>query len=268
MSRPASRILAYRTHGPTIESVSPDEIAIAAEAREVERRHIARELHDTVLQPLASLVMSFTYVDRQPLRQGVIEAYMGAWRELAQEALDSLRSALIGMRTHPHALIGLPEAVYRYLGPQVRSRGMQLTFECRDWPADLPIDWTSHLYLVVREALSNVEKHAHASEVTVVLEADAKHLYIIVSDNGVGFRRGSCARGQHDGLGTGLGINGMRDRVRMLGGRLDITAAPGTGVRLKVRLPRPEGSDLTGTKSGDVVGGAVASGLADNTSST
>lgn len=219
-----------------------DTVRIVEEARENERADIARELHDTVIQPLAALVTSLETYAQHPLPPGVTEAYVAAWRELTQEAIAALRCALGGLRAHPHAELGLPEALIRYLVPQARAQGIRLMLESRDWADDLPLDWTSSLYLLVREALTNVRKHAHASEVTILLRADEARVYIIITDNGVGFHPEDV-----DGVDivmtpdrrNGFGIIGMRERVSLLGGRLDLVSEPGQGTRIEVTVARP-----------------------------
>jgi signal transduction histidine kinase len=205
-----------------------------------ERHDLARELHDTVIQPLTSLVMSFTCLERRPPGAEYTEAHLVLWKRLAQEALDSLRSTLAGFRSSLHAGWGLSEALHRSLAPQLGSRGMRLNIESHDWPIDIPPDWNWNLYLAVREALTNVEKHASATEVWVHLHAEVDSLSITVIDDGIGFRSDELARKRFAGPGCGLGIDSIRDRLSMLGGRLDITTAPGCGVRLEMQLPRPQ----------------------------
>lgn len=219
-----------------------DEASVADEARKSERRDLARELHDTVIQPLTSLVMSIESLDYQPHAEGMLEAYLGAWRELTQEALDSLRSVLMGLRIHPHAHLGLPEALRHYLAPQIRSRGVRLAVECKAWPEDVPLAFTSQLYLVVREALTNVEKHAHASEVTVLLRGDQEQLCVIVSDNGVGLPQRGEDRVKSKQSGGGLGLDDMRDRAAALNGQLLIITSPGGGVQIEIRAPYVPGA--------------------------
>jgi signal transduction histidine kinase len=219
-----------------------DTVRIVEEARENERADIARELHDTVIQPLAALVTSLENYAQHPPPPGVTEAYVAAWRELTQEAIAALRCALGGLRAHPHAELGLPEALIRYLVPQARAQGIRLMLESREWADNLPLDWTSSLYLLVREALTNVQKHARASEVTILLRADETRVYIIITDNGVGFHIGEV-----DGVDivmtperrSGFGIVGMRERVSILGGCLDLVSDPGQGTRIEVTVPRP-----------------------------
>jgi signal transduction histidine kinase len=221
---------------------SVDTVRIVEEARENERADIARELHDTVIQPLAALVTGFENYALNPPPPGVTEAYIAAWRELTQEAIAALRCALGGLRAHPHAEVGLPEALHRYLVPQARAQGIRLLLESRDWASDLPLDWTSSLYLLVREAMTNVQKHARASEVTILLRADETQISIIIADNGVGFHVESVER--EDFVVTperrsGFGIMGMRERVSLLGGCLDLVSDPGQGTRIEVCVPRP-----------------------------
>jgi signal transduction histidine kinase len=215
-----------------------DEASLAEEVRQAERRDLARELHDTVIQPLTSLALSFETVRYQPLSEGMLEAYIGAWRELTQEAIEALRSALMGLRMHPHAQLGLIEALHRYLAPQMRSCGVQTAIKCDAWPGDVPLDYTSSLYLVVREALTNIEKHAHASEVTMLLRGDAEQLCVIIADNGVGLPLGGSEPISEPHPGSGFGIGAMRERVEALGGQLVVITSPGRGVQLEIHLPR------------------------------
>lgn len=212
---------------------------VAEQAREAERAAIARELHDTVIQPLAALVTSLESFVSHPVAPSVAEAYVAAWGELAREAIVSLRCALSGLRANPYAQLGLPEALQRYLVPQARAQGVRLILESRDWAADLPADWTSSLYLLVREALTNVQKHARATEATILLHADAARLSIVIADNGVGFCVEQAETAHADGRWTGFGIVGMRERVSLLGGELALVSAPGQGTRVEIAAPRP-----------------------------
>lgn len=205
--------------------------------RQSERRALAHELHDTVIQPLAALVTSFECARYQSFTPEVIEANIMAWKELAREAINSLRDTLAGLSVQPNGELGLPEALRRYLAPHMHSHGLPVALDITNWPDDVPLDVTTGLYLAVREALTNVAKHAHASAATVRLRATARHLIVTVADNGVGFRSEDHSR-VISALGNRLGIAGMRERVRLLEGRLALTTAPGQGVRIEMRVPR------------------------------
>lgn len=207
------------------------------EARQAERRELARELHDTVVQPLTALLISMETLS-DPGRGDLPQAQLDTWKALAREAVQSLRGTMAGLHTHPHAQLGLPDALRRHLMPQVTGRGLQVMVQTTSWPEDLPEDWTTSLYLTVREALMNVEKHARASQCAVVLRASAKQLAITIVDDGVGFAHKRAVHAQPNAQGNGFGIGGMRDRVRTLGGRLTLTTAPGCGTRIEITVPR------------------------------
>jgi signal transduction histidine kinase len=212
----------------------------SADPHEVESSALARELHDTVIQPLTSLVVSFTCFERLPsMNADHMTGHVRLWQGLAQEALDSLRAALAGLQPFVDVGRDLVGALHRSLVSQLGSRGLRLVIESHSWPLDLPLEWTRHLYLAVREAITNVEKHATASVVNVRLCAQADGLVISVVDNGVGLCLDDLAAGQFAPPGCGFGLGGIRDRLSLLGGRLDIVAAPGGGARLEMWLPYP-----------------------------
>jgi two-component system sensor histidine kinase DegS len=212
-----------------------------ADTYEAEHSEVARELHDTVIQPLTSLVLSFTcFEQQQPLSADHVTGQLSVWKGLAQEALDSLRTMLAGSLPVVDGGRGLPEALHRSLTTQLGNRGLRLIIETHNWPLNLPLDWNRHVYLAVREAITNVEKHATASVVNVRLHAEADGLRIMVVDNGVGLRLDNLATGRFVPPGRGIGMGGIRDRLNLLGGRLEIEAAPGGGMRLEMWLPRPQ----------------------------
>ncbi len=212
---------------------------IDANMREMEQCDLTRELHDTVIQPLTSLLISFTQIEHQLSSTGLIEAHLPMWKGLAQEALDSLRSSLANLRTPSYRTDDLPRSLRSMLIPQFSEQGLQLYLESCDWPAALPPHWNSHLYLAVREAVTNVQKHAHASEVHIQLHTDPDSLTITIQDNGVGFPDARGASEKRSRPGCGLGITSIRERVKLLGGHMTLSSAPGHGVHVKLHLPRP-----------------------------
>jgi signal transduction histidine kinase len=158
---------------------------------------------------------------------------------LAQEGLDALRSTLGGLRAPELSIANLPQALRCTLVPQFTLHGLQVNVECQDWPADLPVRLNSMLYLTVREALTNVLKHAQASKADILLFADASELALTIRDNGVGFAPSDRQRDQHVPSGSGMGIENMRERITLLGGVMAVSASPGRGVQIEFRLPRP-----------------------------
>jgi signal transduction histidine kinase len=198
----------------------------------------ARDLHDTVIQPLTALVIGLR-VRQCASPAEAADDHIRMWHALAQEALDALRATLAGLRSQP-ATLSLTDAVLQYLIPPFRQLGMDLRLNAMDWPPDLPADWIANLYLVVREAVTNAEKHGHASRVSIVLRADTQRLWVSVIDNGAGFTSRAVDTVPSTRCGYGLGLQGMHDRVRLLGGELRVMAGPNGGVEVEACIPVPD----------------------------
>jgi len=109
--------------------------------------------------------------------------------------------------------------------------------ELRRWPADVPREQASELYVAIGEALANVVRHAHASRASLCLDADARWLRVTVSDDGVGLRPGDVGGDAERESGGGLGLVSMRERLRALGGDVTIRSRPGKGVCVQMRVP-------------------------------
>ncbi|HEX9412686.1 MAG TPA: ATP-binding protein [Ktedonobacterales bacterium] len=230
------------THG---QSGLPYEFRIGHRTREraTEPQQLVSELHDTVIQPLSSLLVSMSRLECQPSSGEHLQSNLGMWKGLAQEALDALRSSLAGLQASVLSIRDLPQGLQCTLLPQFSMQGLQVNLESHDWPGDLPPEWNSSLYLMVREALTNVIKHAHATEVSVLLFADSAGVAVTVKDNGMGFPLVDCPSERYVQPGCGLGINSMRERVALLGGKLALSTAPGRGVQIDIQLPRPRPMD-------------------------
>jgi NarL family two-component system sensor histidine kinase LiaS len=226
-------------------SASEMEPYASADPHKAECSALARELHDTVIQPLTSLLLSFTCFERQPpMHEDHMIGHIQLWKGLAHEALDSLRATLAGLQPFVDVGRDLAGALRRSLVSQLGRRGLRLVVESHSWPLDLPLEWTRHLYLAVREAITNVEKHATASVVKVRLSAQADGLLITVVDDGVGLPLDDLAAGRFAPPSAGFGLGGIRERLSLLGGRLEIAPAPGGGTRLEMWLPVPlQGAD-------------------------
>ena len=190
-----------------------------AEAGLEERRRLERDLHDGVQQRLLALNLRLTDLRAQGTDPGRI---VDLTRAELHAALAELRELARGI--HPTVLsqsgvsAALDDVIDRLPLP------VRLRVPARRWPPAVE----STVYFVVCEALSNVVKHAAASEAAIeVVPGPAEHLVVTVTDNGRGGAR----------LGAGSGIAGIADRVRALGGELDLASPAGGGTRLAVRLP-------------------------------
>ena len=186
-----------------------------------ERRRIAREIHDSTMQLLASIGLALGQLKRtnEPDHASDIVTEIEG---LLAETQREIRS--ISYLAHPPLLdeLGLSKAVETMVAGYCRRTGLDLSFrsELGDGPA-----WRTAevaLYRVVQESLSNVHRHAHATEAAVGLFMRRSMIHAVVVDNGWGFPAS---------IAPGVGLLGMRERVEELGGRLAIRARhPGTAI--------------------------------------
>jgi two-component system, NarL family, sensor histidine kinase DegS len=209
-------------------------------AQEAERRRIARELHDGVVQSLTALVKDLEYFRKRRLSSdGEIGQDMTqrleTWQEMARDSLLSMRETLGELR-HPSKPDFAMEASVQTLLTELEAAGYTVTFECEDWPAYLSHEYASNLYFIIRESLTNICKHAQASTISVFMFSDEGLLHVSIIDNGVGISKHApvCSEnGYHQGL------IGLRERATELGGHLLIESAPDRGTRIDVSVPQP-----------------------------
>src|SRR5579872_90144 len=132
--------------------------------QDAERRRLARDLHDSVVQSLTALVADLEYFRIRQLAasgeagQQVAEKVQ-AWQTLARDSLTSMREALGELRMPAELNLGFAGAIEALLA-SLQSAGYRVEYECEDWPTVLPAEFTSNMYYIVREALTNIEKHA------------------------------------------------------------------------------------------------------------
>ncbi|SRR6266700_14643 len=226
-------------------------------AQEAERRRIARELHDNAVQSLTALVTDMEYLrlgkragdDSDSFMEREMLSKLESWHELALESLFAIRQTLSGLRPQGDQPFDLEAAVEALL-TNLQNAGYSVTFESSSWPASLPTDYASHLFYVIRESLINISKHANASTVIVRMFGHEDHLYVSVSDDGVGMlpapetrKQMTPALSSHQEQANGYhqGLMILRERVVLLGGKLSFTseAIADKGTLLEVEIPLP-----------------------------
>lgn len=206
-------------------------------AEDDERRRIARELHDETGQSLTALSVGLRAIlDMQP--PAAIRSVATRLRAVAANTIDDVGRLARGL--HPAVLDdkGLAAAARRYTQDYVRAFGTDLRFFAGnlDSPRLTPIAAATS-YRILQESLTNVARHARATKITVELKRDALALVVLVRDNGIGFDAHPPADGT-----PGLGLNGMRERVTLLGGAIDIVSRPGRGTAVLARIPAARGA--------------------------
>jgi signal transduction histidine kinase len=212
----------------TATRVARDALQRAVEGQELERRRLARELHDETGQALTSILLGLRALEESGGDD--VGAAVGDLRELVVQTLQDVRRLAVELR--PTALddFGLGAALERLASTFSDQTGTTVELESRLGDDRLPSDVETVLSRIVQEALTNVVKHAQAEHVSIVLQRKGGAVTAVIEDDGRGFAGGH----QRDG---GLGLVGMKERVELVNGRLEIESAEGAGTTLVVEVP-------------------------------
>jgi signal transduction histidine kinase len=198
-----------------------------------ERNRLALELHDVVSQKLFSLVLTAeaaaTQFDRDP---AAARAQLDRLRDLSREALEELRSLILGLRPPELSRDGLAGTLRKQAEMLQRIHGVAITLRA-EGDASLAEGTELDVLRIANEALHNAVRHAGATHVAIALAARNGALVLDVSDDGAGFDPAAPdLRARH------LGLTSMEERARELGGRLEIRSAPGHGTTVHLEIPR------------------------------
>jgi signal transduction histidine kinase len=201
-------------------------------AHEDERGWIARELHDDITQRLVGAAIDAAKLpagDLPPSDIGARRSVSDTLMQLSEDIHD------LSYRLHPSVLqdLGLVEALKAECARVARSESVRVDLEAEKLPPSLPRDVALCIYRIAQEALRNIGRHAKASIVQVSLASKDGGLLLAVTDNGRGFEPGVQTR-------PSLGHASMRERIRVLGGRLEIRSTPGRGTTIVAWVPIPE----------------------------
>ena len=193
-----------------------------------ERTRLARELHDGLAQDLwfAKLkherLVPFVPEEQRPLAAEVTEAL--------DSAIAEAKQAVVTMRAEDDRDVSLEELLSRAVDAFAGRSGVRADFAAADLPTSLPARTQVEVLRILQEALTNVRKHADATVVRVSAEVGDGQLQLSVVDNGRGFRPTETS-------GEGVGVQGMKERARLLGGELRIVSEPSAGTALHLTVP-------------------------------
>jgi NarL family two-component system sensor histidine kinase LiaS len=195
-----------------------------------ERNRLARDLHDSVKQQIFAASMTLGTADalweRDP---GAARAQVGAVRGLLQGAQAELRSLIHELRPAALEGRGLVAALEGYAADWAHHSGIAAVVRAEN-EQEAPLAVEEALFRVAQEALANVQRHSGATQVEVTLAWAGQGVTLRVTDDGHGFDPEAA-------WGRGLGLPGMRERVEALGGRLEVSSAPGQPTTIAARMP-------------------------------
>ncbi|MFN8635329.1 MAG: response regulator [Chloroflexota bacterium] len=224
-------------------AVAIEHAQLYARARELgmaeERNRLAREVHDTLAQGLTAITLQLDAAERLMPPGAEAKRLVGEARSLARRSLAEARRAVWGLAPSPLDGRSLAEALTEEVAGFGRRTGLAATFTARGELPTVPGEQAAAVLRIVQEALHNVEKHAQASRVRVELEyrhgGESGQLTFLVADDGVGFDPAEPPTPAHT-TGGGFGLTSMQERMRLVGGRLDVESAPGWGARVRGQL--------------------------------
>jgi len=201
-----------------------------------ERRRIARELHDSAGQTLAAIKMAVASLEFSDPRNLLLLRQLDSVNALVDDALREIRTT--SYLLHPPLLdeVGIASAARWFVEGFAQRSGIQVTCEIAQGIERPTRDCELVLFRVLQESLTNVHRHAGASIASVRLWLDTDHLKLEVADNGSGISKERLTHLSRTGGSAGVGIAGMRARVRELGGYLEI-ASDNTGTIVMAKLP-------------------------------
>jgi signal transduction histidine kinase len=198
-------------------------------AQETERRSISRELHDEVGQTLgAVLVDAANLANRIPADDTVSHRYLDNIRALADTSVNSIRNIALLLRPSMLDDLGLIPALEWQAREVSRRSGVKVKVSAENVSDSLPDAVRTCVYRLVQEALNNVSRHSGAKTAVVSVQQTEGSIVLAVKDDGSGFEAAK---------NRGLGLIGMEERVKQLGGRLETESQPGHGTLVRATLP-------------------------------
>jgi signal transduction histidine kinase len=211
------------------ERVARNGLQRVVAAQEAERRRLARELHDETGQTLTSVTLGLKSVEERLDDPETREAVAELGRQVAATMQDVRR---IAIELRPKVLddYGLESALERLTTTFATQTGIAVDLEARLGAERLPSELETALYRIVQEGLTNIAKHADPSRASVFVTPKNGNVLLVLEDDGHGFDPSSMR-------GGGIGLEGMRERVELLEGRLTVESSAETGTTLVVEVP-------------------------------
>lgn len=203
-------------------------------AQEEERRRLSRELHDDLGQALTTHMLDIRSLqDDLTLPPPELFERLQALHQQTYEASVKIRRLAQDMRPPVLDALGLKDAMKGYCAEFTRRTGLPINFEWDDSLPPLPDTYSVTLYRALQESLNNIAKHARASQAWAGLSLEDQTITLSIQDNGIGFD-------PHNVQSGGIGLTGLRERLTIAGGVLNINSNPARGSIVMAQLPLPE----------------------------
>lgn len=199
--------------------------------QEVERKYIARELHDEAGQGLASLLIGLRLLERNVHNPSALVTGIDELKCILNEVSDGLHGLAIRLRPASLDHLGVVPILTQHIEDFAKKHDIDAQFETINMHGRLPLEMETAVYRIVQEGLTNILRHAKATRADILLQNRDNKLVIIVEDNGIGFIPEIVKKSEH------LGLVGIEERAEMLNGKMTIESTPGAGTTLIVEVP-------------------------------
>jgi signal transduction histidine kinase len=202
--------------------------------QEEERARLARELHDTIGQSLTAIIMTTNAVESS-LPADLISGKekLANVRTIAVQTLHDLRGLIFDLRPEVLDDLGLGLALHSQVKKYLEPAGIKVQLRAAGLKDQLPAEVETAVFRIVQEAITNIARHAQASEAIISLTKKDARLIVRVEDNGVGFDSDQVMGRQPHAWG----LRGMEERVTLLGGRFYVGSRPGNGTLVLAEVP-------------------------------
>jgi len=218
-----------------LETIRAELLHRTVQAQELERQRIARELHDETGQTLTALALGLRGLSENiPNHPEKAAAQARHLETLALSGIDELKRLVSGL--HPPQLddLGLPAALRWYIHEIADRYGLKLSCNCKAEKVELPPEVRIVLFRIAQEALTNVIRHAQATQVWVELEITEEKARLTIRDNGQGFEAEQLIN--QAAPQTHWGLMGMIERARLIGGQCQVQSRPGQGTTIEATI--------------------------------
>ncbi len=204
-------------------------------SQEDERKRVARDLHDTILQDVSAFLIKLEIFRQHP--EIISPQKIDEMRDLAVKTIDNIHNIIKNLRPSMLDDLGLEAAINVLLKTQLLSKGISCQFEAKSpISGKLSQNVEISIFRIVQEAIRNIARHSQAENVYISLDIIDSSLKVAIEDDGIGFNVEEFMHLPSDD-GRGLGIMGMKERISLLGGVFDIQSISGKGTQLYITIP-------------------------------
>ncbi|MER2108693.1 MAG: sensor histidine kinase [Solibacillus sp.] len=209
-------------------------------AQEEERKRLSREIHDGPAQMMANVLMRTNLIDRTYREKGVEAAVkeIADFKGTVRNALSEVRRIIYDLR--PMALddLGIVPTLKKYTATMMEyNEGVNIEFHSYSTEQRIPSEYEVSIFRLVQECITNALKHGKPTEISVKIEWLRNDINIVVKDNGIGFDINNVSE-------KSFGILGMRERIELLKGTVDIISTPGNGTVVMFKIPFPHEKNM------------------------